>query len=335
VSLRRWRAGPAWAAATALLLAQGCASGPDSGAAQSLAAPAIAPTAGRSAAERVAAEGMIELPITLYKGYPLIAGEVNGKQGRFMLDTGSPFGFFLNSRFAPVTVGPEVGRGHAGSGQPIVVHQGRDVTSLTLGAGASREVQPAEPGKAPAKSPGIMTADFGFLQEGLVPDFLGFIGAPWLSSFVFSLRYEPAQWLLTRTGADAQRLLEGSERVALVRFEGKEGPLPYATFQVDGVDLRVRFDTGTPGGLQLTAELKARLEQTGALQCPKDGKPAPNLQCVLGGLRYGPAELTLDAIATSTGPDNRMTLGTALLGRYVSVWNLSESTLDLRRDVPR
>lgn len=322
---------PAWTAVAALLLAQGCASGPGSRAAQSVAAPTIAPIASRSAVERVAAEGLIQLPITIHEGYPLIAGEVNGKHGRFMLDTGSPFGFFINSRFAPVTVGPEVGRGQAGSGQAIVVHQGHGVTSLTLGGSGSREVQPAEPSKAS----GIMSADFAFLQEGLVPDFLGFIGAPWLSSFVFSLRYEPAQWLLTGTGADAQRLLEGSERVALVRFEGKEGPLPYATFQVDGVDIRVRFDTGTPGGLQLTPEFKARLERTGALHCREDAKPAPRLQCVLRGLRYGPAELTLDAIATNTGADNRITLGTALLGRYVSVWNLSASTLDLRRDAPR
>jgi hypothetical protein len=117
VSPLRRGAWSAWAAVTALLLAQGCASGPGSRAAQSLAAPAIAPIAGRSAVERVAAEGVIELPITIHEGYPLIAGEVNGKHGQFMLDTGTPFGLFLNSRFAPVTVGPEVGRGQAGSGQ--------------------------------------------------------------------------------------------------------------------------------------------------------------------------------------------------------------------------
>ncbi len=284
-----------------------------------------------NAAERVAAEGVVELPLRIHQGYPLVSGEVNGKHGHFMLDTGSPFRFFLNSHFVPVTVGPEVGRGHAGSGQAIVVHQGRDVTSLTLSGTGSREVQPAKPGTAA----GIMSADFAFLQEGAIPDFLGFIGEPWLSSFSFSLRYAPARWLLTDTGAGAQRLLHGSERVALIRFEGRDGPLPYATLQIDGVDLRARFDTGTPGTLQLTAELRARLERTGALLCHDDDKLKPTTTCKLEGLRYGPAVLELDALATNIGPDNRITLGAALLGRYVSVWNLSRSTIDLRRETSR
>jgi hypothetical protein len=74
-------------------------------------------------------------------------------------------------------------------------------------------------------------------------------------------------------GAGAERLLAGSDRVALVRLEGQDGPL-----------------------------------------------------------RYGAATLEMGEIATSTGPVDRMTLGAALLARYVSVWNLSRSTIDLRRD---
>ena len=314
------RAAAAWLLLLPLLLIQGCAGLPEG-----------PPGAERSMAERVAAEGVVALPLTIRQGYPLAAGTVNGRAGHFMLDTGTPFRFFLNHRFAPVAVGPEIGRGQAGSGQPIVVRPAQGVTSLTLGGmreiGGSRALQPARPDPAA----GLVAADFGFLQAGPVPDFLGFVGAPWLSTWAFSLRYSPARWLMADTGAGAERLQAGSDLVALVRLEGQDGPLPYATFHLDGVPLRVRFDTGTPGMLHLSPGRRAQLERSGALRCQTGTQQEPE-RCQVAGLRYGAAALELDEIATSTGPVDRMTLGAALLARYVSVWNLSRSTIDLRRD---
>lgn len=324
---RTCRAAALLSLAAVLLALQGCVH-----------APAPTPAAAhRSVAERVAAEGVVELPLLIHQGYPFTPGEVNGRRGYFMIDNGSPFRFFLNSQYAPVTVGRELGRGRAGSGQPVVVHQGLDVRSLGLGPDAAREVQP----DAPARGEAIMTADFGFIDAELRPQFLGFVGDPWLRDFAFSLRYAPARWLLADAAAGTHRLLQGSERVALIRFEGREGSLPFATLQVDGMDLRGRFDTGTPGVLELTPAFKSRLERAGALRCdesPDVGAPKPGagpLQCRLQGLRYGTVTLDLDALTTSIGELNRITLGTALLRRYVSVWNLQASTLDLRRENER
>jgi hypothetical protein len=290
----------------------------------------------RSLAGRIASEAVVELPLIVHKGYPFVPGEVNGRNGHFMIDNGTPFGFFLNSHFAPVSVGRELGRGSAGSGQRIVVHEAQGLISLSLGSHVAREVQPNTAGPNPSgPNHGIMAADFAFIEAGVRPDFLGFVGSSWLSSFAFSLRYAPARWLLADAGAGAQRLLEGSERVALIRFEGQEGPLPFATLQVAGEKLHARFDTGTPGVLQLTAEFRARLESAGALHCQERSEPAPTTQCQLKGLRYGKTDLELEPLSTKTGSDNRITLGAALLSRYVSVWNLSQSTLDLRRDTSR
>ena len=289
----------------------------------------------RSVAERVASETVVELPLVIHRGYPFVPGEANGRRGHFMIDNGAPFRFFLNSHFVPVTVGRELGRGKAGSGQPIVVHEAQDVNSLRLGPHAARELPPAPAGTGAGSADGIRTADFAFIEAGLRSDFLGFIGAPWLSSFAFSLRYAPARWLLADAGAGAQRLLEGSGRVALIRFEGVEGPLPFATLEVGGEKLRGRFDTGTPGVLQLTAAFRARLEGLGALRCRERTEPVPTTECELKGLRYGAAELELEPLSTVSGPDNRITLGAALLSRYVTVWNLRQSTLDLRRETLR
>jgi len=318
---RRWRALVAVAALLSTLACSHTAHGPHKPASAEL----------RSVAERVAAEGVVELPLLVHQGYPFVAGEVNGRRGHFMVDNGTPFRFFFNANFAPVTMGRELGRGQAGSGQPIVVHEARGVQTLRLGPDAARELEPAQA----ATGEGLRAADFSFIETGVQPDFLGFVGAPWLSPFAFLLRYAPARWLLSDAGAGAQRLLEGSERVALIRFEGRDGSLPYATLQVDGVNLRARFDTGTPGVLQLTAQFRARLERAGVLRCTESNEPARSTRCELEGLRYGATALELAPLLTNTGSDNRITLGAALLSRYVTVWNLSQATIDLRRDTSR
>jgi hypothetical protein len=323
-----WRTWAMLVMAVELAWLQGCVHAPS---------PATMP-AHRSLAERVAAEGVVEVPLVIQHGYPFTPGEVNGRRGYFMIDNGSPFRFFLNSQYAPVTVGPEVGRGRAGSGQLVVVRRGLGVTSLSLGPDAAREVR----SEAPASGEGIMAADFGFIDANVRSQFLGFLGDPWLRDFAFSLRYAPPRWLLADAADGAQRLLQGSERVALIQFEGREGSLPFATLQVGGMELRGRFDTGTPGVLELTPELKSRLERAGALRCgeaPDGGTERPGsgrvLQCRLQALRYGTVTLDIDPLNTSIGEVSRITLGTALLRRHVSVWNLRASTLDLRRETGR
>lgn len=172
--------------------------------------------------------------------------------------------------------------------------------------------------------------DFGFLQQ-VIPDFLGFVGTPWLAAHAFSLRYVPARLLLADADTGTARLQQGSTRVTLIRFDGQDGPLPFTTFQLGDIELRALFDTGNPGSLQLTAEAHARLAQAGALRCD----PGPPATCTPVGLRHGAQALDSGALALTIGADNRMVLGTALLARYVSVWNLRAGTLDLRRATDR
>lgn len=308
------------AAAGAVLALQGCAAIGD----QDPGPAAASGPAGRSTADAVRAQGVVDLPIEIHHGYVLVAGQVNGQPGRFMLDSGTPYRFFLNRNAVPLTVGPELARGRAGSGQAIVVHAALDVAALQLAGHAELPDTDAPPAS------GMQAADFGFLQQ-LIPDFLGFVGAPWMAQHVLALRYAPAQLLLADADTGADRLQQGSERVTLIHFAGQDGALPYALFQLGGIHLRALFDTGNPGSLQLTAEAHARLTQAGALHC----NAGPPVTCVPLALHHGPHLLESDALPLTIGADNRIVLGAGLLQRHVSVWNLRAGTLDLRRDNSR
>lgn len=280
------------------------------------------PGPAQAVAAAVRAQAVVELPIEIHHGHVLVAGQVNGQPGRFMLDNGTPFGFFLNRNQVALAVGPELARGHAGSGQPVVVHAALDVASLHLAGHAELPGPAGGPDLAPH------AADFGFLQT-IIPDFLGFVGAPWLARQLFALRYAPARLLLADADRGAAALQQGSERVALIRFEGRDGVLPHARLQLGDTDLRGLFDTGNPGTLQLTADTRARLERSGALRCEN----GPPVRCQPLDLRHGTQRLASSPMPLTLGADNRVVLGTAVLQHHVSVWDLRAGTLDLRRDL--
>lgn len=268
--------------------------------------------------ERVAADTVATVPMIVKDGYIFIPGEVNGKAGKFMLDNGSPFRFFLNSHYVNVTVGPEIARGRAGSGQPIVVHTSKDVDTITFGDNAYRAVSDA------------MAADFQFIENGIVPDYLGFIGAKLLSAFTFSINYSQTQLAFSDASRPPDVLYGKSKPVALVAFEGNDGSLPYATFGLGGVELRARFDTGSAGVLQLPLDLKTKLEKAGNLYCRMTKQDPPTTVCKVTGLKYGDTTFELDGLQYSEGHESKGTFGAALLRHYLTIWNLQKRTIEFR-----
>ena len=64
----------------------------------------------------------IVLPFHLVDGYMLIDGEINGKNGKFMFDTGNPFGVFINNHFIELEKKEVSSRGKTGSGQALDVY---------------------------------------------------------------------------------------------------------------------------------------------------------------------------------------------------------------------
>jgi len=269
--------------------------------------------------ERVASDTVATVPIIVKDGYIFIPGEVNGKVGKFMFDNGSPFKFFVNSHYVKVTVGPEIARGRAGSGQPIIVHSATDIQTITFGDNAYRNVSD------------VMAADFQFIETGIVPDYLGFIGSKLLTAFAFSIDYSQTQLAFSDASKPTDILYGKSKPVALVAFEGNEGPLPYATFSLGGVELRARFDTGSPGALQLPLDLRTKLEKAGNLSCRVTMQDPQTTVCDVTGLKYGHTTFELDGLQYSEGHESKATFGAALLRHYVTIWNLQKRTIEFRR----
>jgi len=74
----------------------------------------------------------IDLPFTANQGFILIQGSVDASRGVFMLDTGTPFDFFINRDLVPLPSGEAGASGSASSGQQIVMlkHGGNHLVRL-------------------------------------------------------------------------------------------------------------------------------------------------------------------------------------------------------------
>ena len=77
-------------------------------------------------------QAKIIIPFHLFDGFILIDAEINELKGKFLLDTASPFDFFLNHEKIPLDTTNIIGEGAAGSGQKIVVHKSNEHLSIKI-----------------------------------------------------------------------------------------------------------------------------------------------------------------------------------------------------------
>ena len=260
-----------------------------------------------------------DVPFRLVDGFIMLEGVVNGESGFYMLDTGSPFALFLNNHL--LTLGPsrQIASGSAGSGQRVVVLAHENVDSLTLwGDVRFRDVRWAQ------------SADFGFIEEGIVPQYLGFIGHGILKNFEFTIDYDRSNLFFSRLDPDGEALvsrvpLEDVHATLMFACRDCDRQYDQIPFKLGEIPLTLGIDTGNSGGqLTLTARTKEALEHSGHLTAQGDSY-------ILEGLEHEEVSFSVDGLRVMVGETDGGTLGYSFLRQFKTVWNYQLGTLVLVR----
>ena len=260
-----------------------------------------------------------DIPFRLVDGFIMLEGVVNGESGFYMLDTGSPFALFLNNHL--LTPGPsrQIASGSAGSGQTVVVLAHENVDSLTLwGDVRFRDVRWAQ------------SADFGFIEDGIVPQYLGFIGHGILKNFEFTIDYDRSNLFFSRLDPDGEALvsrvpLEDVHATLMFACRDCDRQYDQIPFRLGEIPLTLGIDTGNSGGqLTLTARTKEALEHSGHLTAQGDSY-------ILEGLEHEEVSFSVDGLRVMVGETDGGTLGYSFLRQFKTVWNYQLGTLVLVR----
>ena len=260
-----------------------------------------------------------DIPFRLVDGFIMLEGVVNGESGFYMLDTGSPFALFLNNHL--LTLGPsrQIASGSAGSGQRVIVLAHENIDSLTLwGDVRFRDVRWAQ------------SADFGFIEDGIVPQYLGFIGHGILKNFEFTIDYDRSNLFFSRLDPDGEALVSRvppEDVHATLTFACRDCDLQYdqIPFKLGEIPLTLGIDTGNSGGqLTLTARTKEALEHSGHLTAQGDSY-------ILEGLEHEEVSFSVDGLRVMVGETDGGTLGYSFLRQFKTVWNYQPGTLVLVR----
>ena len=260
-----------------------------------------------------------DVPFRLVDGFIMLEGVVNGESGFYMLDTGSPFALFLNNHL--LTLGPsrQIASGSAGSGQRVVVLAHENVDSLTLwGDVRFRDVEWAQ------------SADFGFIEDGIVPQYLGFIGHGILKNFEFTIDYDRSNLFFSRLDPDGEALvsrvpLEDVHATLMFACRDCDRQYDQIPFRLGEIPLTLGIDTGNSGGqLTLTARTKEALEHSGHLTAQGDSY-------ILEGLEHEEVSFSVDGLRVMVGETDGGTLGYSFLRQFKTVWNYQLGTLVLVR----
>ena len=260
-----------------------------------------------------------DVPFRLVDGFIMLEGVVNGESGFYMLDTGSPFALFLNNHL--LTLGPsrQIASGSAGSGQRVVVLAHENIDSLTLwGDVRFRDVRWAQ------------SADFGFIEDGIVPQYLGFIGHGILKNFEFTIDYDRSNLFFSRLDPDGEALvsrvpLEDVHATLMFACRDCDRQYDQIPFRLGEIPLTLGIDTGNSGGqLTLTARTKEALEHSGHLTAQGDSY-------ILEGLEHDEVSFSVDGLRVMVGETDGGTLGYSFLRQFKTVWNYQLGTLVLVR----
>tara|TARA_B100000029_G_scaffold9808_1_gene10746 strand:+ start:20 stop:937 length:918 start_codon:yes stop_codon:yes gene_type:complete len=260
-----------------------------------------------------------DVPFRLVDGFIMLEGVVNGESGFYMLDTGSPFALFLNNHL--LTLGPsrQIASGSAGSGQRVVVLAHENVDSLTMwGDVRFRDVRWAQ------------SADFGFIEDGIVPQYLGFIGHGILKNFEFTIDYDRSNLFFSRLDPDGEALvsrvpLEDVHATLMFACRDCDRQYDQIPFRLGEIPLTLGIDTGNSGGqLTLTARTKEALEHSGHLTAQGDSY-------ILEGLEHEEVSFSVDGLRVMVGETDGGTLGYSFLRQFKTVWNYQLGTLVLVR----
>ena len=271
------------------------------------------------------------LPFHLVDGFPMIDGTVNGVSGRFLFDTATPWGFYLNNHIIPLGQDTFITMGHAGSGQEMEIYtQDRPIDTVTLADQITFE-----------NLAGILHTDWSFTEPTFGQNFLGSIGHEFNQHYLFTVDYL-RQRIQFYPFEQAEALLADYEAagrlVAIIPFTStdEDSRRPMFDLTLGSETLHGFWDTGNLGDLHLTAASQDNLIAAGLLTLENSdfwyGNRDPQAFANITGLSLGSQPLTdVHHLSYTLGDDNTLGMGYQFLKHYITVWNDQDQTLALVR----
>lgn len=242
-----------------------------------------------------------------------------------MLDTGNPFGVFLNNNYVKLDTNNFFSSGTAGSGQKLDLYKSSvEVISLT------NQVKFE-------KLSNVVHADFGFIEKGITPNFLGFIGYEFLKNYEFVIDYKLQEihlYLLDDKGDSSLPNFSDVNIYALLDFTTTtDEQIPNVEIYGSGQKINLQFDSGTLGSLTLTKKSAKRLMNDGRLiegEKKSSEKEPASRYYTLRDFTYGNTSIgDITNLTFSEGKSNELMCGYHFLKNYLSVWNYRKRTLTL------
>lgn len=260
-------------------------------------------------------QALRDIPFVVMDGKPMLPAAVEGREGVMMFDIGTPSPVFLNRGAVDLPDGQEVARGHAASGQEIVV-QVHPTPDLMV---AGQEMDLPER---------VQSGDFGFAEVAFGDDFLGFVGLPAVQDNAVLLDYDRSALTVIRVdeaGVMALALPAPTDVIATLDFLLFPDELPLSVGRIGEVPVQVSFDSGDSGTLYLQPGTRARLMAEGSLATGAGGL-WELAGVTLGGALMQPTPVTLieaggEKDGRSTGKPDELRLGAAFFAAQPTLWN--------------
>jgi hypothetical protein len=269
----------------------------------------------------------IILPFSIVDGYIFIDGQVGEISGKFMFDTGNPFGVFLNNNYVKLDTTNFFNSGNAGSGQKLKLYKS-----------AIEKIDVANQFKF-EKLSNVVHADFAFIEEGITANFLGFIGFEFLKNYEFVINYNLKEihlYLLDEKGDHLMTNITNENIIATLNFNTtSDEQIPTVEIFSAGQKINLSFDTGAPGSLKLTKQSANKLRKAGNLIEINNNSRAKEKEFkttyfTLRGANYETTSIgDIINLPFSEGKKNELMCGYNFLKNYLSVWNYKKKTLTL------
>ena len=269
----------------------------------------------------------IVLPFHLINGYILIDGEVNEKKGKFMFDTGTPFGILLNNHYLELNKKDLVVSGSASSGQILDIYLD-SVPKINIGKQVSY-----------TKLLTVPNSDFSFIEQGIVKDFLGFIGYDFYKNYELVIDYDYQTITLFKLDKNGTVVnpysLLNTEITTLHFTTSNQKQIPLVEIKLGNTNVKGRFDTGNQGNLGLNKDTLNNLIQQGTLIKGNQGylygiiEEASNIYNINQLSFASTLLIPLKNFSLTESVDNYIGLGYQFLKNYITVWNFKKGIITL------
>lgn len=271
---------------------------------------------------------IITLPFHLFNGFMLVEGEVNGKKGKFMFDTGTPVALMLNNNYLSFPKKIKSGEYTVSSGQKDILYR-TTIIKASFGNDVSFK-----------NLHNIFNADFGFIQEGITNDFLGFIGYEFIKNYEFLIDYDNQLiklYKIDEKGVPLKPYHIDQEIFETLNFTTKENTsqMPVILIEINKKLLNGKFDTGNQGGINLNNNDKIEFIASNSIISNKNncnyGQYYPDSESInLLGFNYNATSFPkIRHLSLHENEESYLDLGYQFLKNYISVWNYKTKTIKL------